>query len=90
MLLSLLSFLSLAGNPAPKYPADAIAPALRENAHAVVRAYDEVVTVKSASQLVKTVHRVVTVLNEAGSDSYGQLAVPYDALSRISYTWYRV
>jgi transglutaminase-like putative cysteine protease len=85
MLVSLLSFLSLAGNPAPKYPADAIAPALRENAHAVVRAYDEVVTVKSASQLVKTVHKVVTVLNEAGSDSYGQLAVPYDALSRINY-----
>jgi transglutaminase-like putative cysteine protease len=85
MLISLLSFLSLAGNPAPKYPANAIAPALRENAHAVVRAYDEVVTVKSASQLVKTVHRVVTVLNEAGSDSYGQLAVPYDALSRINY-----
>jgi hypothetical protein len=85
MLISLLSFLSLAGNPAPKYPADAIAPALRENAHAVVRAYDEVVNVKSASQLVKTVHRVVTVLNEAGSDNYGQLAVPYDALSHINY-----
>ena len=75
----------LAGAPAPKYPADAIAPALRENAHAVVRAYDEVVTVKSASQLVKSVHRVVTILDPAGSDAYGELMVSYDALNRINY-----
>ncbi|MVN78439.1 DUF3857 domain-containing protein [Hymenobacter sp. HMF4947] len=85
MLLPVFASLTLLGSPAPKYPADAIAPALRENAHAVVRAYDEVVTVKSASQLVKTVHKVVTVLNEAGSDDYGQLVVSYDALNRISY-----
>ena len=85
MLLSLLSFLALSGPPTSKYQADAIAPALRENAHAVVRAYDEVVTVKSASQVINAVHRVVTVLDEAGSDDYGQLAVPYDALSRINY-----
>ena len=43
-------------------------PALREGAHAVVRADDEVVTVKSASRLVHTVHRVVTVLDAAGDD----------------------
>lgn len=85
MLLSLLSFLAVLGPPAPKYPADAIAPALRENAHAVVRAYDEVVTVKSASQLVKNVHKVVTILDPAGSDTYGELVVSYDALSRINY-----
>jgi transglutaminase-like putative cysteine protease len=85
MLLPVFASLTLLAPPAPKYPADAIAPALRENAHAVVRAYDEVVVVKSASQLVKTVHQVVTVLDEAGSDEYGQLVVGYDALNRIGY-----
>jgi hypothetical protein len=85
MLLPVFSSLLLLAVPAPKYPADAIAPALRQNAHAVVRAYDEVVVVKSASQLVQTVHKVVTVLDEAGSDDYGQLVVDYDALRRISY-----
>jgi hypothetical protein len=85
MLLPLFSSLLLLAAPAPKYPADAIAPALRQNAHAVVRAYDETVVIKSASQLVQTVHKVVTVLNEAGSDEYGQLAVDYDALNHISY-----
>ena len=85
MILPIFASLTLLGPPTPKYPADAIAPALRENAHAVVRAYDEKVVVKSASQLVKTVHRVLTVLDEAGSDDYGQLVVSYDALNRISY-----
>ena len=85
MLTALLTALLLPAAPAPKYPVAAIAPALRENAHAVVRAYDEVVTVKSASQLVETVHKVVTVLDGSGSDEYGQLVLPYDGLSRISY-----
>jgi hypothetical protein len=85
MLLVTLTSLLVAGAPAPKYPADAIAPALRENAHAVVRAYDEVVTVKSASQLVKSVHQVVTILDPAGNDEYGELVVSYDALNRINY-----
>jgi hypothetical protein len=84
MILSFIAAL-LVGPPVPKYPADAIAPALRENAHAVVRAYDEVVTVKSASQLTKTVHKVVTILDPAGSDTYGELVVSYDALNRINY-----
>jgi hypothetical protein len=85
MFLPIFSSLVLLGPPAPKYPADAIAPALRENAHAVVRAYDETVVVKSAGQLVETVHKVVTVFDEAGSDGYGVLAVPYDMLNRINY-----
>jgi hypothetical protein len=84
MIFTLIAAL-FAGPPAPKYPADAIAPALRENAHAVVRAYDEVVTVKSASQLTKTIHKVVTILDPAGSDAYGELVVSYDALNRINY-----
>jgi len=85
MLLPIFASLTLLAPPALKYPADAIAPALRENAHAVVRAYDKVVTVKSASQLTETVHRVVTVLDEAGSEDYGREIVYYDALNRISY-----
>jgi transglutaminase-like putative cysteine protease len=85
MFLTTLAALLLAGPPAPKYPVEAIAPALRENAHAVVRAYDEVVTVKSASQLVKNVHQVVTILGAGASDEYGVLSVPYDALDRLNY-----
>jgi hypothetical protein len=85
MLLPVFASLVLLAPPTPKYPADAIAPALRENAHAVVRAYDKVVMVKSASQLVETVHKVVTVLDEAGSDNYGQLMVDYSSLRHINY-----
>lgn len=85
MILPLFSSLVLLAPPAPKYPADAIAPALRENAHAVLRAYDKTVVVKSASQLVETVHRVVTVLDEAGSDDYGQLMVDYSSLRHLNY-----
>ncbi len=85
MILPIFSSLVLFGAPVPKYPADAIAPALRENAHAVVRAYDEVVTVKSASQLVYTVHEAVTILDEASSEEYALKKVGYDNLNRISY-----
>ena len=85
MFLTTLAALLLAGPPAVKYPADAIAPALRENAHAVVRTYDEVVTVKSTSQLTRHIHQVVTILDPAGSAGNGELAVYYDALNRVNY-----
>jgi transglutaminase-like putative cysteine protease len=85
MFLTTLAALLLAGPPAPKYPVEAIAPALRANAHAVVRAYDEVVTVKSASQLVKSVHQVVTILGPGAGDEYGVLSVTYDDLDRLNY-----
>ena len=85
MFLTTLAALLLAGPPAAKYPADAIAPALRENAHAVVRTYDEVVTVKSTSQLIRHVHQVVTILDPAGSAGNGELVVYYDDLNRINY-----
>jgi transglutaminase-like putative cysteine protease len=58
--------------------------ALREGAHAVLRANDEVVTVKSPGRLVHTVHRVVTVLDGAGDD-FGRIAEYYYALNSISY-----
>jgi len=70
--------------PEPKYPVAAIPAALREGAHAVLRADDEVVTVKSAGRLVHAVHRVVTVL-DAGGDAFGRTVVSYDALNAISY-----
>lgn len=70
--------------PAPKYPVAAIPAPLREGAHAVLRADDEVVTVKSASRLVHSIHYVVTVLDQVGDD-FGVLTTPYDALTSISY-----
>jgi transglutaminase-like putative cysteine protease len=87
-LLPILVALPLGGflraAPAPKYAVADIPAALREGAHAVVRADDEVVTVKSASRLVHTVHRVVTVLDNAGDD-LGRFGVSYDALRSLSY-----
>lgn len=87
-LLLLLGALPLSGllraAPAPKYAVANIPAALREGAHAVVRADDEVVTVKSASRLVHTVHRVITVLEPAGDD-LARIAVGYDALRTLSY-----
>ena len=84
-VLALLPLGALAvGTPAPKYPVADIPAALREGAHAVIRANDEVVTVKSASRLVHTVHRVVTVLDNTGDD-LGRFGVSYDALRALSY-----
>ncbi|GAC1373557.1 MAG: hypothetical protein NVSMB30_15640 [Hymenobacter sp.] len=70
--------------PVPKYALADIPAALREGAHAVLRADDEVVTVKSAGRLVHTVHRAVTVLDAAGDD-FGRQMVGYDALNTLSY-----
>ena len=70
--------------PAPKYAVADIPAALREGANAVVRADDEVVTVKSAGRLVHTVHRVITVLTAAGDD-FGRLGEYYSDLEALSY-----
>ncbi|MDO7853198.1 DUF3857 domain-containing protein [Hymenobacter convexus] len=82
--LPLSSFLLLPAAPAPKYAVADIPAALREGAHAVLRADDEVVTVKSAGRVVRAVHRVVTVLDPAGDD-FGRHAVSYDALNTLGY-----
>ena len=82
--LPLAALLLGAAAPAPKYAVADIPAALREGAHAVVRADDEVITVKSAGRLVHTVHRVVTVLDPAGDD-LGRFGVGYDALRSLSY-----
>ena len=83
-VLPLSGFLLRPAAPAPKYAVADIPAALREGASAVVRADDEVVTVKSAGRLVHTVHRVVTVLESAGDD-LGRQMVGYDALHTIGY-----
>ena len=83
--LPLSSFLFLRpAAPAPKYAVADIPAALREGAHAVLRANDEVVTIKSAGRLVHTVHRAITVLDPAGDD-FGRHAVSYDALNTLGY-----
>jgi len=83
--LPLSSFLLLhPAAPAPKYAVADIPAALREGAHAVLRADDEVVTVKSAGRLVHAVHRVITVLDAAGDD-FGRHSVGYDALNSLGY-----
>ena len=75
-----------APDPAPdlKYPVSEIPAALKENAHAVLRVQDERVAIKNTSRLVHTVHRVVTVLDNAGAD-FGRHAVGYDRLRTLSY-----
>jgi transglutaminase-like putative cysteine protease len=70
--------------PDLKYPVSAIPAALRENAHAVLRADEERVVVKNASRLVHTVHRVVTILDAAGDD-FGSYTVSYSQLDALSY-----
>jgi len=70
--------------PELKYLVADIPPKLREGAHAVLRADDEVVTVKSTGRLVHTVHRVITVL-DAGGDDFGRHSVGYDALNTLGY-----
>ncbi len=83
-VLLLGSFSARPAAPAPKYAVADIPATLREGANAVLRADDEVVTVKSAGRLVHTVHRVITVLTAAGDD-YGRLGEYYSDLVALSY-----
>ncbi|RAK65741.1 DUF3857 domain-containing protein [Hymenobacter edaphi] len=68
----------------PHWPVAAIPAALRENAHAVIRQQDDIITVKGAGRLVHTIHLVATVLDEQG-ERYGAAVVGYDKLHQISY-----
>ncbi|OON67489.1 hypothetical protein B0919_18000 [Hymenobacter sp. CRA2] len=76
--------LARAGGGDTRWPVDAIPAALRENAHAVIRQQDDILTVKSAGRMVYTVHRVVTVLDEQG-EQWGVAGVMYDKLIQFSY-----
>jgi hypothetical protein len=79
-----MTFPGVAGGKEPHYPVATLAPALRENAHAVVRAEEETLVVKSAGRTVHTVRRATTVLDDAGARWATQL-VYYDQLSSVSY-----
>ncbi|SDX89552.1 DUF3857 domain-containing protein [Hymenobacter psychrophilus] len=78
------SALTAWAGPAPKYAVAELPAALRENAHAVERRHDELLTVKSAARTVETVLRATTILDEAGSRWASEL-VYYSSLNRISY-----
>ncbi|WP_400192056.1 DUF3857 domain-containing protein [Hymenobacter sp. B81] len=67
-----------------QWPAFAIAAALRENAHAVVRQRDDVVRVEAAGRVVHGVRQVVTVLDAQG-DEHGAVTVFYSKLDQINY-----
>jgi len=81
--LLLLPALTHAGQ-APKYPVADLPAALLENAHGVVRAYDETLLVKSASRTVSSIHQAITILDGVGSDWASKL-VQYDQLNTLSY-----
>ncbi|KUG09508.1 DUF3857 domain-containing transglutaminase family protein [Solirubrum puertoriconensis] len=81
--LCLGPLLAQAGQPL-QWPVSSIPAALRQNAHAVIRQQDDILTVKAAGRMVYTVHRVVTVLDEQG-DNWGVAVVPYDKLTQVSY-----
>ncbi len=83
-LLALASPAARAGGAAPKYAVAELPAVLRENAHAVVRRQDELLTVKSVSRTVETVLRATTILDEAGSRWASEL-VYYSQLNHINY-----
>jgi hypothetical protein len=70
--------------PNLRYPVAAMPPALRENAHAVIRMYEHTFTVKSARQAVNTLRFAVTVLDEQGDD-YATDVVNYDRFTTVNY-----
>ena len=84
VLLPLSGFVLHPAAPKPRYAVADIPAALREGAHAVLRADDEFVTVRSAGRLVHSVRRAITVLDAAGDD-FGRLSVGYDALRSLSF-----
>lgn len=65
------------------YRAAAIPPALKENAHAVVRRHETTFIVKSAGEATQRIHSVITVLDEQGDD-HATMVVGYDKLSKIT------
>jgi hypothetical protein len=66
------------------YPTADLSPALKENAHAVIRAHETTFTVKSTSSAVERVRYAVTILDES-AESMNTLVVPYDKLNKVAY-----
>ncbi|WP_190242765.1 DUF3857 domain-containing protein [Hymenobacter lapidiphilus] len=84
LLFPLTTLAAPAPAPALKYAVAELPAALRENAHAVERRHDELLTVESAARTVEKVLRATTILDEAGSRWASEL-VYYSSLNRISY-----
>ncbi|MFD2786966.1 DUF3857 domain-containing protein [Hymenobacter rubripertinctus] len=84
LTLALAGPLAATGGTAPKYAVADLAPALRENAHAVVRYQEETLLVKSVGRTVETTRRAVTILDEAGRRWAAEL-VYYSQLNSVSY-----
>lgn len=67
---------------AQEYAASAIPEALKTNAHAVVRRYDESFTITEKDKATHRIHKVYTILSEGGKRFATEPAF-YDKLSRI-------
>ncbi|WP_243349632.1 DUF3857 domain-containing protein [Parabacteroides sp. FAFU027] len=72
-----------------KYPVSAIPPALKENAHTVMRLQQLELEIKSEKSAVLTVTEVRTILNKNGEDN-GRFEETYDPLHKITYVKGRV
>ena len=66
-----------------KYPVSAIPPALKENAHTVIRLHQEVLEIKSEKSAVLAVTEVRTILNKNGEEN-GYFEETYDPLHKIT------
>ncbi|MCK8490764.1 DUF3857 and transglutaminase domain-containing protein [Spirosoma sp. RP8] len=65
-----------------EYQASTLPPALKENAHAVIRRHETVFSVESAGEATQRIRSVVTVLDEQG-DGHSRMVVGYDKLSKV-------
>ncbi|SMB89285.1 hypothetical protein SAMN00120144_0898 [Hymenobacter roseosalivarius DSM 11622] len=84
VLSGLVAPAAWAGGQPPKYALSDLPPGLLENAHAVVREYEETLLVKSVGRTVQTVRRAATILDENGKHWAGEL-VSYDQLNTVNY-----
>ncbi|GAB4026695.1 DUF3857 domain-containing protein [Spirosoma koreense] len=66
-----------------EYQALALTPALKDNAHAVVRRHETTFTVKSAGEATQRIRSVITVLDEQGDDQATR-KVWYDKFSKVT------
>lgn len=83
--LSIVFLISLAGLSAKdlKYPVSEIPAALKENAHTVMRLYQQEVEIKSEKSAVVTVTEVRTILNKNGEEN-AYFRKSYDSMNKIS------
>lgn len=79
----ILAVNSIAAGNEPKYPVDAIATELMENANAVVRVDEGFFTVKGIDKAMYTKTMAVTILNKKANDM-AYLVVMYNDLTKVS------